>query len=251
MKPGNRITYIANAGVLVDIGQTKYVIDGLCKSIMPIYKDTPDVYRERLINGLRPFNNIDIMFYTHHHSDHYNVDNTEDFIKNNNSTMIVATKKVKDSLKSIKEEMILDLDIPRGSHRDINIGNVRVKILSMKHEGKEYEDVQNYGYLIDVDGIKILHIGDALATSENYANIDLLNQDIDILIVPFPYVGKPSSRQIIEKYIKPKKIIALHMPKEELDEGNWISITKRSLNRVKDTFIETIFFEKLGDSLDL
>lgn len=136
-----------------------------------------------------------------------------------------------------------------GSKESIRINGINVESVSMLHDGKEFEHVHNIAYLIDVEEKKILHVGDAKPISENYCNLNLTERNIDLLLVPFPYVGLSAGRQVIREYIRPKKISAIHLPDRNLDSNGWIDATKKSYIKVKNDFIETIFLEDIGDCI--
>lgn len=248
MKQTNKITYIANAGVMIDLQGKKILIDGLCNPKLPIYKNTPDDIKKRIIQGRSPFNNIDVILFTHHHTDHFDPISTAEFIKYNPNTPVVSTKEVISRIKNIEESTLLELDPALGSTEKISVQGIKISAIPMLHEGKEYINVKNLAYQIEVEGTRILHVGDAKSVKENF---DCLDNEIDILIAPFPFVGLPSARQVIEKYINPKKIAAVHLPYQELDSFGWIEGTKKSLGRVSDNFVETVFFEEIGDNLEI
>lgn len=255
MKQSYKITYISNAGVMLEFDDKKILIDGLCNSVMPIFKNPPVKIRKQIILGIHPFNNIDIMLFTHHHSDHFDSKSTIEFLKRNENTTIISTHeailKINSRLSDKESSRLIKPNLDLGSIENVEVNGVNIQTISMIHEGKEYADVQNFAYLIDVNGKKILHVGDAKPIEENYINLNLIHKNIDLLIVPFPYVGIPAGRQVIEKYIKPKKIAAIHLPYKELDSYGWIGATKRSYNRVQNDFIETVFLEDIGDSISI
>lgn len=49
MEELNRVTYVANAGVLIELGNKKILIDGFCNSVLPIYKNPPKTLKEQMI----------------------------------------------------------------------------------------------------------------------------------------------------------------------------------------------------------
>lgn len=146
------------------------------------------------------------------------------------------------------KERFFILNPPLYQKEEIILKDILIQSISMLHEGKEGENLQNIGFLIEIEGKKLLHIGDAKPVKENFISLDFIEKNLDLLIAPFPYVGIPASRRIIERYIQPKKIIAIHLPYEALDDYHWINTTKKSYSRVQDRFIETIFFEEIGST---
>lgn len=255
MQQQNSITYVANAGVLLEMHGKKILIDGLCKSKPPIYKNPPAAISEQIIRGLPPFDNIDIMLFTHHHSDHFDPISASEFSKHNANTTIISTPEVISEIKNHSSEAnvpnLIELNPAPHCREKISVNGVNIQAISMIHDGKEYADVQNLAYLLEKNGTKVLHTGDAGPVQENYAPLDLNRENLDLLITTFPYIGIPAHRQLIEKYINPQKIAVVHLPYRELDSFGWIKATKKSYERVQKEFIPTVFLEEIGDILPL
>jgi L-ascorbate metabolism protein UlaG (beta-lactamase superfamily) len=251
----DKITYISNAGVLLEISTKKIMIDGLCNSKIPLFKNTPDEIRKQILNGSTPFDNIDALLFTHNHSDHFDSESAKQFLENKTSACIISTNEVIHELRkiysNIENNRLIELNTLTGSIENIQINGINIQSIAMHHDGREYEDVHNLAYLIEVEGKKILHVGDAKPVRENFINANLIQQNIDLLIVPFPYIGLPSAREVIELYIKPKKIAVVHLPNKELDANGWINATMRSYKRVEKEFIETMFFDSIGDYINI
>ena len=250
-----KITYLSNAGVMVELDEHKILIDTLCNSALPLYKNPPAELREEIIAGMAPFNNIEILLFTHHHSDHFDPESTALFLKQHQNTVVISSPEVitglKDQFSQLENGRLIRQDIPFGGTGSFQIPGLTIQSLAMQHDGKEYQDVLNLAYLIEAAGKKIFHLGDAKPIAENYLHFNLIAQNIDLLLAPFPYIGLPSSRQLIEKYIQPQKIAAIHLPVRELDHQGWINSTVKSYLKVKADFIETVFLEEPGAVLNL
>ncbi len=253
MKDMGKVTYISNAGMLVEMGDKKILIDSLCDSTVPIYKATPDEIKGKIIGGVSPFDGIDLMLFTHHHSDHFEPKSTVEFINCQPSVVLVSTGETIRRLiaqdPSLDKNRLVVLDLQVGEVKAFEINDIRIQVISMVHDGKDYQDVENFAYLLEVNGKRILHVGDAKPMAENYGHLNLIEQSIDLLLVPFPYVGIPSGQLVIANQIKPKKIAAIHLPYKEKDRFNWIEGTKKSFGRVREQFVETVFLEEVGDSI--
>lgn len=248
-----KVTYISNAGVLVEIGNKKILIDSLCDSKVPIYKATPDEVKDKIVGGVPPFDGIDLMLFTHHHSDHFEPKSTAEFIKCQANVVLVSTGETIRRLKtldpSVDESRLIVPDLQAGEGKALEINGIRIQVISMVHDGKDYQDVENFAYLLEVDEKRILHVGDAKPMTENYGHLNLVEQSIDLLLAPFPYVGIPAGQLVIANQIKPKKIAAIHLPYKEKDKFNWIEGTKKSFGRVREQFVETVFLEEIGETM--
>lgn len=251
----NEATYVSNAGLLLELYDKKILIDGFCNSILPIYKNPPNRLKEKMILGAPPFNNIDILLVTHHHSDHFDSKSTGEFLKNNKDTFVLSTSKVIKEINNvyceIEEGRLIIAKPLLYSREDTYIKGINIQSISMLHQGEEYQDVENLGFLIEIGGKKVLHVGDAKPIKENYMGLGLTHKNIDLLVVTFPYVGVHTGRQVIEKYIKPQKIAVIHLPHRELDQYGWIDATKKSYRRVQHSFVETVFLEEIEATIEI
>lgn len=247
-----KVTCICNAGVMIEYNDKKILIDSFCKSILPIYKNPPDDLKEKMIKGIKPFDNVDMLLFTHNHTDHFHRESAAEFLKNNKDSIILSTDdvigKITEIVPSSDRSRLIKLDPVLHRKEDIIVKGINIKTFSLLHDGKEYANVKNLAYLIDIGGKKVLHTGDAKAMDENYKNLNFSQEGIDLLIAPFPYVSLSRGRSIIENYIKPKKIVANHLPYRELDEFGWINAAKENYMKVEKDFIETVFFEEIGYS---
>ncbi|WP_425802774.1 MBL fold metallo-hydrolase [Desulfitobacterium sp. Sab5] len=253
----NKLIYISNAGVLIQLKDRKILIDGLCRSNNPIYKDPSPEIAQKIKGGIPPFNDLDLMLITHEHSDHFDPVSVDEFSKNNPGTVILSTPNVitklrtYDSMEMDKEQAnLIEFNLNLHQEETLNFQGMKIRIISLAHMGKNQEETQNYAYLIEY-GLKLLHVGDADAVSENYNQLNLVPQKIDYLIAPFPYISIPSARRVIKDYINPQKIAVLHFPHKELDHFGWIKATRKSFANVKEAFIKTNFLEELGTTLIL
>ena len=66
-----KVTYIANAGFLVESSTRKVLIDALFEEGYGQYLTPTPAIRSQIINGLAPFENIDLVLVTHRHADHF------------------------------------------------------------------------------------------------------------------------------------------------------------------------------------
>lgn len=240
---------------MLELNEHKILIDSLCDSSIPIYKNPPAPIKEAMITGIAPFNDIEVLLFTHQHSDHFDPVSTSFFLKNHVDTRVISSPEVIAKLNhqfpNIEPGRLMEQNLSWGGAGNFETKGLKIKSLAMRHDGLEYRDVLNLAYLIETAGKKILHVGDAKPISENYIHYGLNAESIDLLLAPFPYVGLFSARLVIEKYIQPKKVALVHLPIRELDHQGWIDSTMKNYWKVKNDFIETVFLEEPGDILVL
>ncbi|MFZ5946320.1 MAG: MBL fold metallo-hydrolase [Bacillota bacterium] len=253
MTQDKKLFYVSNAGILLQDNNNKILIDGLCDSKMPMFKNPPAEIRQDIINGSPPYNNIDVMLFTHHHSDHFDSLSTSKYLSMNKETFVISTPEVVSRINSHRtacSSSLIELENCHSSKRMI-LKEIAITAIPLTHDGKDYKDVLHFGYLVETNTLRILHIGDAEPSLENFERLKSLHPKIDLLFVPFPFIGIPSRRKSIKEYINPSKIAVIHLPHQHLDAYNWIELTKKNFNRVRDNYIETVFLEELGSFIEI
>jgi L-ascorbate metabolism protein UlaG (beta-lactamase superfamily) len=250
----SKLTYTANAGVMITIDGKKLLIDALNSSVHPLYKRTPEDIAEKLINGIPPYDSITAVLITHSHLDHFDEKKVAELLDKSPDTVVVSTSEVisiiREQLKVKDDSRLISLSPNRQESTRLELQGIGITAFALTHEGNIDNNIDNLAFLIE--GSKnILHLGDAAPIRENYVTLELPQLELDLLIANFPYISLPAGRNIISEYIKPKKIAIVHLPHEEEDRFGWISIAKKSYERVKDNFIETRFLEILGEEMDI
>ena len=255
MKQQIRVTLISNAGVLLEFNGRKILIDGLYHSGVPYFGNAPSEMKQKIVQGAPPFDNIELLLFTHDHSDHFEAASTAEFMRNHKDACLVSTedviKKIPADLRQTGGQRLIKLNPGLGCTESIRVKGIDLEAISLKHTGREFEDVKNLGFVITSDGKTILHVGDAGQTKENYGPLNLARKNIDLLLVPFPYISTLTGRQVIEKYIRPETIGVIHLPARESDGEGWREAAKKSYFKVKDSFAETFFLEEAGQSIDI
>ena len=89
-----KVTYISNAGILLECNDNKIMVDSFCNSALSIYKSPSDETKKLMISGINQFENIDALLFTHNHTDHFDAESTLSFLKNNKKTLMLAPSKV-------------------------------------------------------------------------------------------------------------------------------------------------------------
>jgi L-ascorbate metabolism protein UlaG (beta-lactamase superfamily) len=223
------ITYIANHGYLFRTGGTKILIDSLSE-IGGGYERAMGVVLEMFNEERFPFNSIRLALTTHSHGDHFEADRAVDFLIANSQTFHLSTAEVANMIAAQPNgSQVANRSVgsspPVGTRETVVVNDFTVELFGVDHHGIVGEGYDHVAMMFTLNGIKILHVGDACKLPNQYANLGLENENIDILIAPFGHscsnwcevFEDQNAYTIIRDYIKPKHIIMSHM---NFDDSN-------------------------------
>ena len=92
---------------------------------------------------------------------------------------------------------------------------INLAVFELSHGIK---NMQNLGHVLEINGKKILHVGDAEFSKSEFSKVKITRENIDIAILPYWYLIGKNVKEKLTKWINPKHIIASHVPPEEGDE---------------------------------
>jgi L-ascorbate metabolism protein UlaG (beta-lactamase superfamily) len=216
------ITYIANDGFLISGKSGNILVDALGNSSFNEY----DVPSEQLITAITmgnpPFGKIDLYLVTHKDGDHFYAPYAINFLKSHLESKFVSSKQVNKKLlgDNTIHNQICTISLELGGKKDTIIGTIPLKIYRFKHSGDSAgNNAISLAYLIKLGNIKILHIGDAPIPFNKtyYDSFHLENENIDVLFLGYSALSDVNKRYL-QQIVKPKYIIAMHIPPKEIAE---------------------------------
>lgn len=210
-----QLTYLGNMGVMLAGGGRVVVVDGLHRGELAEYAAIPDTLLTLLENGRAPYARISVALTTHRHGDHFNPLSVASRLSADTAMMYAAPAETIDSLVGrsaawASSPRILRLGPPVAGRERVVDG---VTALGLPHNPTRTRLAENVGYLIEIGGLRILHVGDADPNVDTYRALHLDAERIDIAIVPFWYlVGGSDS---LRSAIRPRTWVASHVPPGE------------------------------------
>ncbi len=224
------VLYVANEGFLVETKNHKVLIDALFGGIKGNWCDQPnDSLINKMIFGVPPFDNIDLVLITHKHVDHFNKQMTIDFLKNNSKSVLICPYQVNELLKN-------DADYSKISARITSIkpanpfdttlisnNNIKVRILRFNH-GSYYlndsltgepinihKDIENFGYLIEADSFSFFHSGDDNPINiSQYKAYNFQQLKIDVAFLDRVFLT-PKGMDLVKDFIKTRNLVYMHI----------------------------------------
>lgn len=215
------ITYVANDGFLISSGTKSVLIDALFDKSYGRFDVPSEALKTEITEGKAPFNKVDLFLVTHQDGDHYSAPDVIDFLKRHNETILISSNQVTESLarESAVSKQVTTISEEIGGMVDTVINNIPLKIYRVKHL---YDTLAkgsvNLAFLITLNNIKILHIGDGPfdLNKSYYEQFHLDKEKIDILFLE--YFGQSDDKiQFVKEVIRPKYIVAQHIPPKEIE----------------------------------
>lgn len=136
---------------------------------------------------------------------------------------------------------------------DTTINSIKIRTYRLYHgpyyvtdpvSGKtinKHQNIQNLGFLFEIDGVKIFHCGDSDNKNRiDYGHFRLDKENIDIAFLGrgFMWCANCKGTNILREYIKPNHIVPMHLNKG--DDKRLIGVAEE----LKHEFPSVTVFEK-------
>jgi L-ascorbate metabolism protein UlaG (beta-lactamase superfamily) len=217
--PGVTVTFLANEGVLLSSGTQKVLIDALFDPYRG-YALPHDSTQRALREARAPYDNVDVVLVTHWHGDHFGAAPVAAHLQANPRATLVTSAQVIDSLRryaparDIPASRTQARAVGSGERRREVVNGVPVEILGVTHGSGRNESVEHRGYIVEIGGRRVLHLGDTQFTEAEFSRLRLDTARIDVALLPAWALTE--ERAIVERWIKPRQIVAIHMQANDL-----------------------------------
>jgi L-ascorbate metabolism protein UlaG (beta-lactamase superfamily) len=252
------VTYVVNDGFLLETRNSKILIDALFGGIKGNWCDQPDDSVSNLmLNGVTPFDFIDVLLVTHYHSDHFNGPMVINFLGNNQKSVLICPSQVNEVLKknlgySDVADRIHYLKSDSQYDTLITFNKINIRALRFNHgsfietdsaTGKKYDlhsNVENFGYIIDTDGFSFFHSGDcSFSDKSHFETYHLGDRDFDMVFLDRTFLRK-EGQDIMNSQIHAKNLVFMHIEPERSEYYKSI---------IKDVPGLSVFTKKMEKSL--
>jgi L-ascorbate metabolism protein UlaG (beta-lactamase superfamily) len=215
------VTYVANAGVLFESNDQKFLFDAPIRDSIPPYAKPTADDSKRLESAAPPFDNVDAILITHWHEDHLSADAVAAHLRSSPSTRLISSQEVVDRVRKSAAsavpaaQFIAVTPAPGTSQRAAGSGTP-VHVLRLRHNPTRRLPEQHVGFL--VEGCRtVLHTGDADPAADNFTLMGSLPR-VDTALLPFWYMLGEHNRQFVATSIKPARILGMHIPPADTDK---------------------------------
>ncbi len=238
------VTYIANEGFLIKVGDKKILIDALFGDKDYGFCDIP---RQETMNSILKnencFKDIDLIATTHAHIDHFYAPFVIEHLMNNSKGQFISCKqsievlKKQENYEKVKNNLV-EITPDYSAYIDTTINGIGVRVFRLAHGpyytddpktgGKinRHQNVQNVGFLFTINGVRIFHSGDSNEDGiAEYEHFRLDKENIDIAFLGRGFIGEPNCKgiELVKNYINAKNIVLMHIHHDEYDDYNEVA----------------------------
>jgi len=221
---GITITQLANEGAMISDGETRILIDAMVVEPYSIYGGLPaeaiPVFEQ--LSG--PFSEIDLVLVSHRHHDHNQPRFACSFMQASSHSKMISSSQVLGLMREKCRQFlsssgrVSEMNPQYGEPHIIELENVQISVFPLSHGTGKYARLQNYGHLIEIGGMKVLHVGDAAMKPADFSRAGLDKLEIDVALIPFWYFQPGPGSEVIKAFLDAPHKIAVHIPPGEMAE---------------------------------
>jgi L-ascorbate metabolism protein UlaG (beta-lactamase superfamily) len=233
--PAARITYVANEGFLVTVGDAGVLVDGLFAPGPLDWADVPSAdTRRRLETGAPPFDEVRVALVTHRHVDHFDPGVAVAFLRSRPGADLVGPPQVEERLKATPgfeavASRVHAVPATPGADTSLTFGDVTVRALGIPHSVymvkdestgemvNRHRNTENLGYWVDVGGFTFFHNGDAgLTAADEYCRFDLPSAGVDVAFLGGVFWGPTEpTLETVRRCLVPGHVVPMHLHPDE------------------------------------
>lgn len=214
---GASITFLANEGVMLSSGTKRVLIDALFQKYETGFALPADSTRAALEGARPPFDAVDLILVTHRHGDHFHPASVAAHLRANPRATLLTSRQVIDSLRgrlesaALATRRVMGRTIAAGARRREVVNGIVVELIGLPHGGRRHRAVEHVGYVVELGGRRILHVGDTDISESVFAPFRLDTARIDVALLPIWMVTSREGRRVIARWIRPRHVVAFHV----------------------------------------
>ena len=221
--------YLANAGVMLQQGNTTVLFDPLFRNDYGQYERVPAELERALFAGEPPFEDVDAVFVSHHHGDHFDPAVMAAFLAARPAVHLYAPAQAVDAIlaragdEPIRNPVTRVLLAVGESPLHFEADGIRVDAVRIPHSGwpDRRRDVENIAWRVTLaDSATVLHLGDADTHYTHFENHQehWTERPADLALPPYWFFLSTSGRAVLDETLQPAHAIGVHVPASVADD---------------------------------
>ncbi len=211
------VTYVANMGIMAESGEVKVLADALFDRPNPEYRAPAEDVLEKMVNGVAPFDHVDVALVTHNHPDHFDAGVAVRFMLARRAATLVAPSDAVAEMRKVAADWaalaprVVSIDIKVGERVMRDVKGVSITAMRTQHSGNN-DSPTNLMYLLAFTGWRLFHEGDSTGDTEQYVRFGLGSARIDLALVHFWFPLDPAGARLLQKTLKLDHVALGHLP---------------------------------------
>lgn len=215
--------YLANAGVMIERGDTKILFDPLFRNGYNRYQLVPVDIEQALFSGEPPWDSVDAIFISHFHGDHFSPRVMLDFLEARADIRLFAPRQAVSALATAGAsaevlERVTEVELSYGDEPvSLEFEDLTIEAVRVPHSGwpDNMADIENIAWRVTIDDeTTVVHLGDADTKPLHYElhPDHWRGVDTDLALPPYWYFLSPRGRIVLDEHIRPDHAIGVHVP---------------------------------------
>lgn len=223
--------YLANEGVLVELGEVKVLFDAFFSNGYGNYSLVPQPSVAALNAGTPPYDGIDALFISHAHGDHFSPKPTLAWLRAQPNARLIGPKEAVQALLALVDDedpiskrlTALELS-PGDAPKKISIADIEVEVVAIPHAGgKRMAEVRNLVFRVTLnDQLTVLHMGDAAPETQAFAaqQPHWDERTTHHAFPPYWFFEAPDGKRILTNHLRPNHSTGVHVPAAATGNGD-------------------------------
>lgn len=217
-------TYLGNEGIMVSDGHTTVLFDPLYPNGFGTYQMVPDEMRRDLMDGIAPYDNVDAIFVSHLHPDHFSVGEVIAYLQIHTNVRVFAPAQAVDLMRNeAPGANIFDRVTPIGLERldaplSFEADGLEIEVVRIPHAGwPGRAEISNLVWRVTLaDGITVMHLGDSDPRDEHFAPYEAhwMVKRTDTAYPPYWFFTMGDGPQILSARLNALNATGIHVPIE-------------------------------------
>lgn len=217
-------TYLGNEGIMVRDGETTILFDPLYPNGFGVYQMVPENTRQALMNADEPYDDIDAIFISHMHPDHFSVDEIIVYLERHHHVRLYAPSQAVEWMREETEntaifDRVIGVPLERlDAPISYSEGDLKIDVVRIPHAGwPGRAEVSNLVWRVTLaDGVTVMHLGDADPNDVHYAphSDHWQKTTTDVAYPPYWFFLSEEGRQIVDVRLNARAATGIHVPVE-------------------------------------
>ncbi len=239
------VTSILNAGVSANMGGAKFLFDPLYDNHFGSLAEMDEPLIEAIINGSAPYDNVDAVFVSHAHGDHFSAEYLNRMMAAQPGVQLIAPAQAEEAMRGHElwqdgfAERITSVTLSNGEAAErIEVAGAVVEALRTPHAGwpERHSEVHNITFRVSATNaagapIRVMHMGDADPAAQHFT----MNSRFfccartNVVMVPFWFFQQDQAGLLIDRTLNAERAIGVHVPVQTpafLEGSDWTYFTK-------------------------